>query len=193
MRIHPTDALGVSRADFYDGIEVGDRFDYRPNGLSCSFRFEVTGIGETTVLRSFLIEPLGGFASDCRGYPAARVRVTFVWGVPRDFPPLDTLPTLRRLRQGDPAGEGTYLLVSGLPYLIDLPTGIEVIYRGWDRREPDERAPGQRLSWIVLEEAATGALLYVYPAEGDGRHRTFTTRAVYDAFNQILASLRLAQ
>ena len=79
-------------ADFYDGIEVGDRFDYRPNGLSCSFRFEVTGIGETTVPRSFLIEPLGGFASDCRGYPATLVQVTFVWGVPRDFPRLTQSP-----------------------------------------------------------------------------------------------------
>lgn len=193
LRIHPTDASGVSRADFYDGVQVGDRFDYRPNGFRCSFRFEVTGIGETSVPRSLQIKSIRSFTSDCRGYPAARVPVTFVWGVTRDLPNLTGIRPLRQLRRGEPAGEGTYLLVSGLPYLMDVPAGIEIIYRGWDRREPHERAPFRRLSWIVLEDAETGALLYVYPDAGTGQQHTFTTRAVYDAFGQILASLRLAR
>ena len=35
LRIHPTDASGTSRADFFDTVRVGASFDYRTSGLAC--------------------------------------------------------------------------------------------------------------------------------------------------------------
>ena len=65
LRIHPVDADGISRADFYDTVRVNDTVDYRtwwPNGLNCASRFKVTSVGATASPRTFGIEhvPLAG-------------------------------------------------------------------------------------------------------------------------------------
>ena len=54
LRVHPTDASGASRADFYDMVQVGDMFEYHTdNGGVCMVRFKVTSIGMNTSPRTF--------------------------------------------------------------------------------------------------------------------------------------------
>ena len=74
--------------------------------------------------------------------------------------------------------------------MIDVPAGTEIIYRGYLLNEPDADHPDRPEGHVVLEQAETGAIRFIFPLEGRGRQRTFTTRAVFDAFNQVLASLR---
>ena len=86
LRIHPVDADGISRADFYDTVRVNDTVDYRtwwPNGLNCASRFKVTSVGATASPRTFGIEhvPSGGLL--CGNFAPAPAVATgcarFVW------------------------------------------------------------------------------------------------------------------
>ena len=121
LRIHPTDASGTSRADFFDTLRVGASFDYRTSGLACGFRFKVTRVADTVSPRTFGIEPVSVYGSWCLGFvddPGAAQDVSFVWQVPAGFPGPDGVPALLR---GEPVGEGTYRLFQDLPFVIDVP------------------------------------------------------------------------
>ena len=65
LRIHPMDASGTSRAGFYDGVQVGDSFDFRTYGLDCGFRFEVTSVSPGRSPRTFGIQRVGRFGQHC--------------------------------------------------------------------------------------------------------------------------------
>ena len=65
LRVHPSDADGISRARFYDGVQVGDRFDYRTNGLNCGFRFQVTKMSQQSGLTIFGIELIRSYGGQC--------------------------------------------------------------------------------------------------------------------------------
>ena len=176
LRIHPTDANGNLLTAFYDTVQVGDHFDYRPDGRHCSFRFSVTRVNEAASPRSFGIEAVAVHNEWCSSLtedPGARKIVAFVWDVPSGPPVLIGLPALQL---DEPTGEGTYRLVRGLPHIIDVPPGIEIIYRGYTHNEPDPRDPGRPVGYAVLDEAETGALLYLFPVEGGGRQHWWECR-----------------
>ena len=89
LRIHPIDASGASRADFYDTVQIGERFDYRTNGLDCGFRFTVTSIAAAASTRSLGIEYVNRYGGNCGGPvtdPGAAKDVYFVWRVPHGVP-----------------------------------------------------------------------------------------------------------
>ena len=84
LRIHPMDASGTSRAGFYDGVQVGDSFDFRTYGLDCGFRFEVTSVSPSRSPRTFGIQRVGQFGQHCPQFvhqPGTPDDVHFVWGV----------------------------------------------------------------------------------------------------------------
>ena len=97
LRIHPADASGASRAAFYDTVTVGDRFDYRTNGLDCGFRFKVTSLGAPTTPRTFGIERIRRYGTRCGDAvddPGAARDVEFVWRVRTGLPGADGVRVL---------------------------------------------------------------------------------------------------
>ena len=131
LRIHPADASGTSRATFYDTVEVGDSFDYRTNGLDCSFRFKVTSVAPEATPRVFGIEHVQRSGGGCGGFvddPRAARDVEFVWRVRPGFPAPGALPVLLR---GEPAREGTYRIYAGSPFVVDVPAGAELTPGGY--------------------------------------------------------------
>ena len=120
LRVHPTDASGTSRAGFYDTVQVGDSFDYQTNGLDCGFRFKVTSIAATASPRTLGIEYARAYGGRCSVWvddPTAAKDMHFVWKVPPGVPGPDGV---RVLLPNEPAGEGTYRLDSGIPWVIDV-------------------------------------------------------------------------
>ncbi len=188
LRIHPTDANGNLLAALYDTVHVGDRFDYRPDGRHCSFRFSVTRVNEAASPRSFGIEAVAVHNEWCGSLtedPGARKIVAFVWDVRPSPPVLIGLPTLQL---DEPTGEGTHRIVRGLPHIIDVPPGIEIIYRGYMRNEPEPRDPGRPLGYAVLDEVETRAVLYLFPVEGGGRQHWWDCRLQFLLGKAIAAS-----
>ena len=190
LRIHPTDADGVSRTAVYDTVKVGDSFDYRTNGLNCGFRFKVASVAVTTSSRTFGIEYVRGYGGRCEGVAAdpGGVRdVHFVWGV---SPGITGPDGVRRLLSGEPAGAGTYRLAQGVPYVIDVPVGSVVIPRGPIEHEPDPDYPDRPDRTVTLKDARTGSKIHIDVDTGKEARR-YTTAPQADAlFDQIMASIR---
>ena len=197
LRVHPADASGASRAAFYDTVAVGDTFDYRVNGVDCGARFEVTSVSATTTPRTFGIEQAAGYGGWCDFVddPSAAKDVDFVWRVP---PGIEGARGVQVLLQGEPAGAGTYHVGSGLPYIIDVPAGFQVIYGGVItlERTADMDADGEGpFSLIRLSDANTGSALGIDTATGAEVVRIVLGAADAAArvnllFDQIMASLR---
>ena len=53
--------------------------------------------------------------------------------------------------------------------MIDVPAGTEIIYRGYLLNEPDADHPDRPEGHVVLEQAGTGAIRFIFPLEGRGR------------------------
>ena len=109
LRIHPVDADGISRADFYDTVRVNDTVDYRtwwPNGLNCASRFKVTSVGATASPRTFGIEHVPSGDLLCGNFvpPDGATGVHFVWRPPAGIPGPDGV---RVLLADEPAGQGS--------------------------------------------------------------------------------------
>ena len=194
LRVHPTDASGTSRAAFYDTVQVGDSFDYRTNGLACGFRFKVASIGTQAPPRTFGIEYVrvyGGRCGDFVADPGAAKDVHFVWKVPAGIPGPGGV---RVLLTNEPAGEGTYRIDLGWPWVIDVPAGMQVIQDGSRVLEPAEDAPADApRSVVALLDADTGSWLSIDPATGVEVARSVTSAEVGALFDQIMASLRSAR
>ena len=191
LRIHPTDASGTSRTAVYDTVRVGDRFDYQTRGLDCGYRFKVTRVAATASPRTFGIEYLGRYGGRCSTTvedPTAAKDVHFVWkpaaGVPgpggvRDF------------ILGEPAGPGAYRIHPGVPWVIDVPAGMQVILRGIAVAERSLGDPADApQSAVVLLDAATGSSLGINPDTGGETGRHATSAGVHALFDQIMASIR---
>ena len=180
LRVHPTDAAGVSRTAVYDAVRVGDRVDYRTNGIKCSFRFMVTSVpdGDPVGARSFGIEyvyQIGGWCGGVVEDPTAPREVEFVWNVPPGIPATDGGP--RTFLPREPTGEGTYRLIENQPYVVDVPPGVQVIAtppfsdygRPWEFGVglTDVETGAWVTVWIVLGEVVrvTGPSAFV---RGDG-------------------------
>ena len=192
LRTDATDASGASRADFYDTVQVGDTFDYQTNGLDCGFRFKVTSIGTTTGPRTFGIHNIASYGGRCGSFvddPGAAKPADFVWRVRAGIPGPDGV---RLLLENEPAGAGTYRLISGSRYIIDVPPGMTIIHRGYLLHQPDLANPDQPRSTVLLEDADTGSLLHIDPVGGRGSKRVITSPEGTSLFDRILASLRTA-
>ena len=190
LRIHPTDASGTSRGTFYDTVQVGDTFDYRTDGFDCGFRFKVMSVATTTSPRTFGLERVASFGTWCLFVddPGAAKDVHFVWRATPGGPAPDGV---RVLLHGEPAGPGTYRLVPGMPYVIDVPVGMQVIHHGLaigERVAGDP--PDAPVAAVMLIDAATGSKLAIDPATGRETRRIIKSPEVDALFDQIMASIR---
>ena len=192
LRIHPTDASATSRTAFYDTVQVGDRFDYRTNGLRCGFRFKVTSVGATASPKTLGIEIIRAYGGSCGGFvddPGAAMTVDFVWGVRPGIPGADGLRVLIR---NEPTGPGSYRLGEGGRCVIDVPVGMQVIYDSHVLLAPSADAPPDAPRRVItLLDAETGAQLNIDSERCRGLGRTFTSPEVHASFDQIIASLRV--
>ena len=190
LRVHPIDASGASRADFYDMVQVGDTFDYRTNGFDCGFRFKVTSIGTTTGPRTFGIEDAASYGAWCGSFvddPGAAKPVEFIWRVRPGIPAADGVPVLLH---GEPVGQGTYRLSEHWPWVIDVPPGLTIVYRGQVINEPDASRPDAPESTLVLKDVGTGSVLHIDPRTGRAGPAYVTAPHVSDLFDQLIASIR---
>ena len=191
LRVHPTDASGTSRTAFYDTVQVGDSFDYQTNRLACGFRFKVTSIAATASPRTFGIEYVHRYGGRCSIWlddPGTAKDVHFVWKVPPGMPGVGRVRVLLR---NEPSGPGTYRLHVGVPYIIDVPVGMQVIQDGSRLLEPAADAPPDAPRFIImLLDAATGSSLGINPETGGELGRRVTSPEVSALFDQIMASIR---
>ena len=189
LSIHPADASGASRSAFYDTVTVGDRFDYRTNGLDCGFRFKVTSLGAPTTPRTFGIERIRRYGTRCGDAvddPGAARDVEFVWRVRTGLPGADGV---RVLIPDEPTGQGTYRIARNLPWVIDIPAGAEIVFEGIRINRP---VVGSNLpnTAALLRDVATGSTLHIDPETGRAFHRFITSDEADALFDQIAASIR---
>ena len=191
LRIHPTDASGTPRAAFYDTVKVGDRFDYQTNGLDCGFRFTVTSVAETASPKTFGIEPInryGGWCGEFVDDPGAAKAVNFVWAPPSGIP---VEHGFRVMFSREAHGPGSYRLEYGLPFVIDVPPGNELLRRATVTVELNSDDPPDFSGHVaVLIDVATGSYLGIDIATGKETHRVTTSPSADALFDQIMASMR---
>ena len=193
LRVHATDASGAPRTAFYNTVQVGERFDYRTRGLDCGYRFKVTSVAATATPRTFGIEQVTGYGGWCPEFvddPGAARDVDFVWRAPSG---IEGPRGVQVLLQGEPAGPGTYYIGAGLPYVIDVPAGFQVIYGGVITVETT--ADIQTVSVIKLSDADTGSALGIDADTGEEVARILVGSPddapdVHALFDQIMASIR---
>ena len=112
LRIHTHDARGVSQADLYDAVEVGDLVEWR-QADDCFVRYQVTAVSEplaAAVARSFGVAWMTYAFTGCSGPIAGDTAATFespgatcpIWGARASPPPSATGPT----RSSPLAGRG---------------------------------------------------------------------------------------
>ena len=193
LRIHPTDASGASRADFYDTVQIGDMFDYRTNGLDCGFRFTVTSIAAAASTRSLGLEYVNRYGGNCGGPvtdPGAAKDVYFVWRVPHGVPAPDGV---QLLLPGEQAGKGTYRLYPGVRYVIDVPVGSLIVLVGLYEMERDPARPHLPSRGILLVEPRTDSALHIDPGTGEEFGRFAESPEADLLFDQIMASIRYVE
>ena len=202
LRIHSVDASGVSRAAFYDTVEVGDRLDYQTDGLDCGYRFRVTSVGAAAVTRTFGVEYVNRYGPTCAWTipdPGVAQSVHFVWKV---LPGAPGRHGMRVLLPQEPVGEGTYRIFPVGRCVIDVPAGIEVTQIGYYTApsdavvyEPAEDGTAHPPSWprghVTLRETATGSVLAIRPASCQEIRRVARSPEVDAQFDQIMASIRI--
>ena len=121
LRVHPTDASGISRTAFYDTVQVGDRFDYRTNGIRCGFRFKVSSVAATSSLRTFGIEDVSDYGGGCGRFvddPTVARDVDFIWRVRPGIPGRDGVQVMLI---DEPTGQGTFRIDDTVRLVIDVP------------------------------------------------------------------------
>ncbi len=197
LRIHPTDAAGASRSTLYDTVKIGDSFDYQ-TGPECAFRFKVTSVSASATPRVFGIERVGSYGGWCEGFvdnPGAARDVSFVWWPGAGYAGPDGV---RVLLFGEPTGEGTYRLLPGSDWVLDIPAGIRIIMDGYWILEPGEDDPPDAPRAVVpLIDEASGSRLLLDPIRGKEIERhisqqpeSSSSRDVNALFDQIIASIR---
>ena len=190
LRIHPTDASGASRADFYDTVQIGDMFDYRTNGLDCGFRFTVTSIAAAASTRSLGLEYVNRYGGNCGGPvtdPDAAKDVYFVWRVRHGVPAPDGV---QQLLPGEPAGKGSYRLYPGVRYVIDVPAGSSIVLKALYEMARDPDRPHLPSRGILLVDPRTNSKLHIDPATGREFARFVESPEADLLFDQIMASIR---
>ena len=197
LRIHPVDASGTSRTSLYGSVGVGDSLDYRLRHVRCGIRLRVTSVGPAASPLTFGVEYVSSYGGECQSLfllPGAAGEVEFEWGVPPGVPGSDGV---RVMLPFEPAGEGTYRVHAGLPWVIDVPPGIHVSGGVHQRVLLDagpNRPPGSSLSSraavLPLDDVETDARLAIATVDGAEAARYDTTPAVDALFDRIAASVR---
>ena len=191
LRIHPTDAGGTSRAAFYDTVQVGDSFDYQTEEFDCGFRFKVTSIAPAATPRTFGIEysrSYGGWCDATVDDSSDAKPVLFVWRVPAGVPGPDGV---RQMLPGEPVGPGTYRVSSGVPWVFDVPPGMQVMHYGPALGAiPAGAPPGTSHSGVMLIDTATDSRLGIDLETGRETRRIIKSPEVSALFDQIMASIR---
>ena len=184
LRVHPTDANGVSRAALYDAVRVGDAFDFRTNGLDCGRRFSVTDVSTSATAMVFGIETVRAYGGWCDGVAADSVE--FIWKV---RPGIVGPDGVRVPLRDEPLTEGTYRLSPDVDFLFDVPEGVQVIVRGVYGCDcpGDAEYTGPA---VVLVDATTTSQLEINPKTGDELARRAVSSEVDDLFDQIVSSIR---
>ena len=189
LLIHPADASGTSRTSLYDSVRVGESLEYRLRGRDCGYRFKVTSVTAASARLTFGIEHVRNFGGRClwrADNPSAARDATFVWGVSTGLPVPDGVQVLLR---DEPTGQGTYRIAKDLPWVIDVPSGIEVVFVAIYL---PERAVGSNLPLrgVLFRDAATDSTLHIDPETGRDFYRFTTSDEVGALFDQIMASIR---
>ena len=200
LRIHPTDASGASRAVFYDTVRVGDVFDYRANDVDCGLRFTVTSVATTTIPRTFGVRYVADYGGRCDafiGAPGVSRDGYFVWGVRPGIQRQRSEFALPRgeptLLYGEPVGQGTYRFEAGLPCIVEVPAGDEIVYGGSYDLRPDAADPDAPTGGMLLFDAEMVSTLHIDTPTCREIARS-TTSSVADAlFDQIMASIRRSE
>ena len=193
LRIHPTDASGTSRADFYDTVQIGHTFDYRTNGLDCGFRFKVASIAAAASTRTFGLEYIHRYGGRCGGPvtdPGAAKNVYFVWRVRHGVPAPDGVQVLLT---GEPAGEGTYRLYLRVRYVIDVPAGSLIVLKALYEMARDPDRPHLPSRGILLVDPRTNSKLHIDPATGREFARIVESPEAAALFDRIMASIRVVE
>ena len=189
LRIHPTDATGTSRDALLDTVQVGDMFDYRPDGLDCGYRLRVTSVAAIASPRTFGIERAASYGRRCEGLAERSTGardVEFVWGVRWGLPGRDgvreTIPFER-------AGPGTYRLGRRSLRVFDVPAGMRVVVTHWRKEDfisghlgfnvslptPFVRAAADYTEWTDIKDVATGSVLSINSRTGEEIDRGMST------------------
>ncbi len=191
LRIHPMDASGTSRAGFYDGVQVGDSFDFRTYGLGCGFRFEVTSVSPSRSPRTFGVQRVGRFGQHCSqsvDSPGTRRDVHFVWGL---RPAIKGSGRVLVLPYGEPSGPGTYRLDGRARCVFEVPPAMQVILEGYAIGHPPAGFPPDAgHSAALLADAGTESRLGIDPETCRETGRRITSPEVDALFDQIVASMR---
>ena len=190
LRIHSSDASGISRADLYDTVQIGSSFDYRMNGVDCGFRFKVTNIAAAASARSFGLEYVNRYGRSCAGLftvPGAAKDVYFVWRVRHGIPAPDGLQVLLT---GEQAGTGTYRLHLGGRYAIDVPAGSSIVLKALYEMARDPGRPHLPRRGILLIEPRTDSTLHINPGTGEEFGRFAASPEADLLFDRIMASIR---
>ena len=94
------------------------------------------------------------------------------------------------LLNGEPVGQGTYRLSEHWPWVIDVPAGLTIVYRGQVINEPDASSADAPESTLVLKDVGTGSVLHIDPRTGRAGPAYITAPHVSDLFDHLIASIR---
>ena len=121
LRIHATDADGVSRAAFLDTVEVGDLFEWR-QAEDCWVRYRVIGVEAGSDTRDFAIKSYSHTYTGCSGAIGGSAARQFTWAPETlktgDFPvptwhgPWLLIPTGWTGPAPDPSDQSSYAAIT---------------------------------------------------------------------------------
>ena len=186
LKLNIFDTSGTARSDFYDIIEPGNTFDFRTNGLDCSYRYKVTTTNLTSTHARYGLVYVTEFGGDCIGPLESEHDVQMVWFPSPGLLAADGIPVLL---YNEPVSAGTYRLASNLPYIITVPEGSQLVLRGLVRNARDEGDDDVPLHGIVLIDPDTGSSIQIDPLTGNDYYRVIKAPEATRLFDRIMASI----
>ena len=189
---------GTAHVDFYRSIKTGDVVEWVPTGNEeCWQRYRVTAIqpdpAGSPARKLFSLEPLSKFFLKCSGeiVPASGVlEVELRWNPPPTRPAADGTPTL--LMNQPVTGPLTVRIAPFSLATIDIPAGMSIV------RNTPYVMGSDGIHSTTVDDVKSGSRLAIDIRRGVEVHRDIVTveddtRDVGALFDQIAASLRLAQ
>lgn len=174
----------MNRSAFYRTVRIGDKFDYRTNGLRCGYRYQVTSVERTSNPATFGIKHVAEFGGGCSIFSADE----FVWRVSTGLPGADGVPVMLT---NEPTGPGVYRIEDWIPFVIEIPTGLTIKYYGMYEQEHDPDDPDAPRAGLLLIELETEAVLHLEPWTGRETKRIAYSARVNDLFDQLVESIRI--
>ena len=200
LKINTTDASGLDRSAMLDIMSVGDKFDFRTNGIDCGYRFEITSLPTSSSNpRVFGVQPVGlGYGGWCAmpiHDPTSYRDVQFVWQVPPGRPTESPSRVVTpNLLYNEPVGPGTYQIADYFPLLIEVPPGHTLVYGSYAKNELPHGVDGPSTS-ILLIDPRSGSILHIDPSTGEELKRHIVNPGGDNAtvlFDHIISTIRYA-